>query len=434
MTTLTAGLLFVPLMLLLASGVWVGVTLIIVGWGILAWFTPASPSLALPPLLWSSTASWELSSLILFILMGEVLCRTKLSGDLFHGCAVWFNRLPGRLLHVNVAACTFFGAVCGSSAATCATVAKIALPELKKRGYDENAVIGSLASAGTLGVMLPPSVIMIIYGAAAEVSILRVFIAGITVGLVMAALMTGWIILSALIHPERIPAAESYTWKQRWRATMRLMPTLLLTVAVVGSMMVGIATSTEAAAVGVLGALAIAWWDDELTWAMLREASLETMRTSVMIMFIIATAAFFSLGMAYTGIPAQLATFVADLHVSPYAVIAILTAVYIVLGTVMDGASLILLTLSVVVPVVKQAGFDLVWYGIYMVLVVEIATISPPVGLNLFVMQAITGKDSFVVARACFPYVLTMVFTVVLMTVWPEFVTWLPDVVMGPSK
>ena len=230
MSTLAASLLFVPLLVLLASGVWVAITLIIVGWGVIGWFTPASPSLALPPLLWSSTASWELSSLVLFIFMGEVLCRTKLSGDLFHGCAVWLNRLPGRLLHVNVVACAFFGAVCGSSAATCATVAKISLPELTRRGYDEDAIVGSLASAGTLGVMLPPSIIMIIYGAAAEVSILRVFIAGITVGLLMAVLMTGWIVLSALMHPEKVPPADPVTWKERWKATKRLMPTLWLTV------------------------------------------------------------------------------------------------------------------------------------------------------------------------------------------------------------
>jgi tripartite ATP-independent transporter DctM subunit len=432
-STLAGALLFIPLLALLASGVWVAITLIIVGWGIIGWFTPASPSLALPPLLWSSTASWELSSLVLFIFMGEILCRTKLSGDLFHGCAVWLNRLPGRLLHVNVVACAFFGAVCGSSAATCATVAKISLPELTKRGYDENAIVGSLASAGTLGVMLPPSIIMIIYGAAAEVSILRVFIAGITVGILMAVLMTGWIIISAWMHPERVPPADPVTWKQRWKATKRLMPTLWLTVAVVGSMIAGIATSTEAAAVGVVGAFAIAWLDGELTWKLLRDSANDTMRTSVMIMFIIAASAFFSLGMAYTGLPSQIAALVAKFQVSPYTVITILTVIYIILGTVMDGASLILLTLSVVIPVVKQAGFDLVWFGIFMVLVVEIATITPPVGLNLFVMQAITGKDSMVIAKASIPYVFTMVLTVAIITMWPEVVSWLPNLMMGRS-
>lgn len=427
MSALAASFLLVPIAGLLAAGVWIPISLLIMGWAVIAWMTPASPMLALPPLLWSSTASWELSSLPLFVLMGEILCKTRLSSDLFHGCAVWLDRLPGRLLHVNVVACTIFGAVCGSSAATCATVGKIALPELRKRGYDENAVMGSLASAGTLGVMMPPSIIMIIYGVAAEVSILRVFLAGVSVAFLLASLMIGWIMISALLNPESMPAGEEYTWKERWQATQRLLPTLLLIMAVLGSMIAGVATSTEAAAVGVVGSLAIASWDRQLTWSMVRESAYGAMRTSVMIMFIIASASFFSLGMAFTGLPGQIAAHVSAFNVSPYAVIAVLTLIYIVLGMFMDGASMILLTLSVVIPVVKQAGFDLVWFGVYMVLVVEMGTITPPVGLNLFVMQAITGKDSFVIARAAVPYVCAMAVAVAIITAWPQFVTWLPN-------
>jgi tripartite ATP-independent transporter DctM subunit len=427
-----AALLICLLFLLLGAGLWISLSLAAVGYvGML--FVSDTPGLFLAGAMWEATGSWTLAALPMFVWMGEILFRTRLSEELFNGLAPWVRRVPGRLLHVNILACGIFGSVSGSSAATCATVSKIALPELRRRGYDERVAIGSLATAGTLGIMIPPSIIMVVYAVAAEVSIVRVFIAGMIPGLLVMALFSLYIIVWALLNPARQPAADPpMRLLAKLRASAQLIPCALLIVAVIGSMFAGWATATEAAAFGVLGSLVLAALTRSLSWASFRDSLLGATRLSCMIMFILAGAAFLTKAMALTGIPAALAEGVASLGLGPYGIIALLVVVYVVLGTALDGVSMIVLTTSIVVPMVQKAGFDLVWFGIFIVLLVEIAEITPPVGFNLFVMQTMTGKDQAEVAMASLPFFLMLVLTVVLITLFPAtLVTGLPDYLLS---
>lgn len=422
-----ALLLLVLLCLLLGSGLWIALSLAATGYIAMSLVNP-TPGLFLASAYWESTGSWTLAALPMFIWMGEILFRTKLSEELFNGLAPWVRRVPGRLLHVNILACGIFGSVSGSSAATCATVSKIALPELKRRGYDEGVAIGSLATAGTLGILIPPSIIMVVYAVAAEVSIVRVFIAGMIPGAMVMGLFSLYIIVWAILNPSKQPAAEPrMSLGAKLRQSAQLIPCALLIVGVMGSMFLGWATATEAAAFGVFGSLFLAAVTRCLTWRSFLDSLAGATRLSCMIMFILAGAAFLTKGMALTGIPAALAAAVAAAELGPYAIIAILTVVYLILGTALDGISMIVLTTSVVVPMVQHAGFDLVWFGIFIILLVEIAEISPPLGFNLFVMQTMTGKEQTEVAWASLPFFAMLVLTVVLITVFPAIVTWLPD-------
>jgi tripartite ATP-independent transporter DctM subunit len=426
-----ALLLLILLCVLLGTGLWIALSLAGAGWVAMSLVHP-QPGTFLASAYWESSGSWTLAALPMFIWMGEILFRTRLSEELFNGLSPWVRRLPGRLLHVNILACGVFGSVSGSSAATCATVSKIALPELKRRGYSERVAIGSLATAGTLGIMIPPSIIMVVYAVAAEVSIVRVFIAGMIPGLIVMGLFSLYIIVWAILNPAKQPPAEPrMTFLQKLRASAQLIPCALLIVAVIGSMFAGVATATEAAAFGVLGSLILAAVTGTLGWRNFVDSLAGATRLSCMILFILAGAAFLTKAMALTGIPAALATAVAQAGLGPYAIIAILTVVYLILGTALDGVSMIVLTTSVVVPMVQQAGFDLVWFGIFIILLVEMAEISPPLGFNLFVMQNMTGKEQTEIAWAALPFFCMLVVTVVLITAFPPIVTWLPDVLLS---
>jgi len=429
--TITA-LLIGALFLILGSGVWVGLTLTGVAWIGMELFTSRPVGDAMAVTIWGASSSWTLTALPLFIWMGEILFRTRLSGELFNGIAPWMRRFPGRLMHVNIFACGLFGCVSGSSAATCATVSKIALPELAKRGYDQRTAIGALATAGTLGLLLPPSIIMVVYAVAAEVSIVRVFLAGFVPGLMVVGLFSAYIAVWALLNPSKQPPAEpSTSLLHKLRQSAQLIPCVLLIVSVIGSMLGGIATATEAAAFGVLGSLILAAVTRTLSWRSFFESLAAATRLSCMILFILAGAAFLTKAMALTGIPAALAAAVADAGLGPYTIIAILTLVYIVLGTSLDGVSMIVLTTSVVVPMVQQAGFDLIWFGIFVILLVEIGQITPPLGFNLFVMQSLTGKEQTEIALAALPFFAMLVLAVVLITAFPWLVTALPDYVLA---
>ena len=423
-----SALLLVFLTILLAGGVWIAMALMAtgyVGMQFIGGGIPSGPVLATT--IWGNSNSWTLAALPLFIWMGEILFRTRLSEEMFRGLAPWLNRIPGRLMHVNVLACGIFGSVSGSSAATCATVAKIALPELKKRGYDEMVSLGSLAGAGTLGILIPPSITMVVYAVAANVSIIQIFLAGFLPGFLVMALYSGYIAAWSLAHPEKTPPPEpDMTFRQKLHESRQLIPLTLLILLVFFSLMLGWATATECAAWGVMGSLAIAWWHNALTWESFWASVMGTVRVNCMIMLILAGASYMSTSMAYTGIPATLAGWVDSFHLSPYALIAALTVMYIVLGTALDGISMIVLTTSIVVPMIKQAGFDLVWFGIFVVLVVEMAEVSPPVGFNLFVLQTMSGKDSNTVARASLPFFFLLVVAVAIITVFPDIVMLLP--------
>jgi C4-dicarboxylate transporter DctM subunit len=420
------------LVLLLGMGVWVAPALIAVGILGMEVFADAPAGSILATTSWASSASWTMTALPLFIWMGEILFRTKLSEDMFVGLAPWVDRLPGRLLHVNVFGCGIFAAVSGSSAATAATIGRISLPELKLRGYPESIAIGSLAGSGTLGLLIPPSIIMIVYGVAAQISVARLFIAGVVPGLLLVALFSGYVMLWSALNKKRIPVAGlAMGVGEKLYASRRLIPVVLLILGVIGSIYAGYATATEAAAIGVVGALLIAAVSGMLTQATLLASLLGAVRTSTMIFFILLGAAYLTSAMSFTGLPAALADWIASVGLPAWALLASLTLFFIVLGCFLDGISIVLLTTSVILPAVQAAGIDLLWFGIFVVLVVEMAQITPPVGFNLFVVQNLTGKDIFTVAKAAFPFFFLMIIAVVLVTIFPQIVLSLPSAMVA---
>jgi tripartite ATP-independent transporter DctM subunit len=430
-----AGLLLFVMLLLLAGGVWIAMTLAIVGFIGLTFFTNTLPGKNIFTAFWGSNSSWTLAALPMFIWMGEILFRTKLSEEMFEGLAPWLRNIPGRLMHVNILGCGIFGSVSGSSAATCATISKVALPELLRRGYDEKTALGSLATAGTLGILIPPSITMVVYAVAAEASIIRVFLAGFIPGAILMLLFSGYIAGWALANPAKTPPPPPpMSFMEKVRKSGNLIPVSVLIVFIVWVLVAGIATATECAAYGVLGSLAIAWWSGSLTRRNFIDSLMSATRVSCMIMFILAGASYLSMAMAFTGIPRALAEWVTALGLSPYALIAVLALLYVVLGTALDGISMIVLTSAVILPMIQKAGFDLVWFGIFIVLLVEIAEVTPPVGFNLFVLQNMTGRDSNYIARASLPFFAMLVLTIAIITVFPQVVMWLPDYVMGQSK
>ena len=422
----------VALFFLLGTGVWIGISLLGVGWIAMALFTTRPVGDAMVTTIWGASSSWTLTALPLFIWMGEILFRSKLSEDMFRGLAPWMTGLPGRLLHTNIIGCTIFAAISGSSAATCATIGKMTIPELRKRGYPEDMTVGTLAGAGTLGLLIPPSIIMIVYGVTAEVSISQLFIAGVIPGLMLAGLFMGYVVIWALMNPGKTPASDiRMSFVERIYASRHLIPAVTLIILVLGSIYTGIATATEAAAVGVVGALAISAVQGTLTRRTFVDGLMGATRLSCMIALILAGAAFLTLAMGFTGLPRGLAEWIDSLDLSPWMLIAALTVFYIILGCFLDGISMVVLTMAVVLPTVQRAGLDLVWFGIFVVLVVEMAQITPPVGFNLFVLQGMTGHQITYIARAALPLFFLMVVAVVLVTVFPEIVTYLPQKMMA---
>jgi C4-dicarboxylate transporter, DctM subunit len=421
-------LLIVALFALLGSGVWIGLTLAGVAWIGMQLFSSRPAGDAMAVTVWGAASSWTLTALPLFVWMGEILFRTRLSESMFRGLAPWVGSLPGRLLHTNVIGCTIFAAVSGSSAATCATIGKMTLPELDKRRYPDDLTVGSLAGAGTLGLLIPPSIIMIVYGVSADVSIARLFVAGIIPGVVLACLFSGYIAVWALLHPDRIPPPErAESFAEKIYDSRHLIPVVLLIAAVLGSIYGGIATATEAAAVGVVGALLISFVQRSLTWTTFRDSLLGATRLYCMIALILAGAAFLTLAMGYIGLPRQLAAFVTSLGLSPFMLVMALALFYIILGCFLDGISMVVLTMGVILPTVQAAQIDLIWFGIFLVVVVEMAQITPPVGFNLFVLQGMTGREITWIARVTMPFFFLMCAMVMLLWFFPGLAVWLPS-------
>lgn len=422
-----AGLLVLALFLILGSGVWVGLTLSGVAWIGMQLFTSRPAGDAMAVTIWGASSSWTLTALPLFILMGEILFRTRLSEDMFRGLAPLLGRIPGRLLHTNVLGCTIFAAVSGSSAATCATIGKMTLPELSRRGYPEGLVIGSLAGAGTLGLLIPPSIIMIVYGVTAEVSISKLFIAGVFPGLMLAGLFSAYIIVWSLLFSSQIPKnPDTLSFLQKIRELTRLLPVIALITGVLGTIYLGIATATEAAAVGVVGSLILSAAQRTLSWETLKAAFIGATRLYCMIAFILAGAAFLTLSMGYIGLPRHLAEWIGTFGLSKFELILAIMVFYIILGCFLDGISVIVLTMGVILPTITGAGIDLIWFGIFLVLVVEMAQITPPVGFNLFVLQGMTKKPLGYIAKVTMPMFFLMVFAVLLIYLFPQIVSWLP--------
>jgi C4-dicarboxylate transporter DctM subunit len=424
-------LLIILLFCILAGGIWVAITLAIIGFiaTVAKVSTPAGAVMATS--IWQSLNSWDLTALPMFLWMGDILYRTRLSEDMFEGLAPWLARLPGRLLHVNILGCAIFAAVSGSSAATCATIGRISMPELKKRGYDERLAIGTLAGSGTLGLLIPPSIIMIVYASATDQSIARLFIAGVLPGIMLASLFMGYVMIWAILNRDKMPPADPPTsFANRLAATRRLLPVVLLIAGVIGSIYGGLASATEAAVVGVVGALILAWVTGTLTWATFSEALLSATKTSCMICFILAGAAFLTTAMGFTGIPRALAEWIAGMELSRWQLLVALTLFFVMLGCFLDGISMVVLTTSVVIPMVERMGIDLIWFGIYIVLVVEMAQITPPVGFNLYVLQSLTGRNLFVVAAYTLPLFLLMCLAIVLLVAFPGIALWLPSTML----
>ncbi len=418
--------------LLLGAGVWIAISLAIAGIIGIYFFTGIPPGKVLGMIAWNTNNSWALTCLPLFVFMGEILYRTRLSEQLFDGLAPWIYRLPGKLLHTNVLACTMFAAVSGSSAATTATIGRVTLAEFKKLNYDLPLSIGSLAGAGTLGFLIPPSIIMIVYGVLAEVSIGKLFIAGVLPGLMVAGIYMIYIMIRALINPNLTPSVVmEYGWKDRLRSIPKIMPIVFLIAVVLGSIYAGWATPTEAAACGVGGALLIAAVSRTLNWETFTESLMAATRTTCMICFIVTGAAFLSVAFGYLGIPRQLAELIASLELSPYALLITLAVFYIILGCLLDGISMVVMTLPIVLPLITGAGFDPLWFGIFVVLMVELAMITPPVGFNLFVIQGLTGHEIGFIARHSLPFFFLMILATAILAISPEIALWLPRLMIG---
>lgn len=429
MTELYATLIFLfVLFALLGSSVWVGLALMGVAYVGMELFTTRPVGDAMITAIWPKASSWTLTALPLFIWMGEILFRTRLSQDLFRGLAPWMARLPGGLLHTNIAGCTVFAAVSGSSAATLNTVGKMSIPELRKRGYPEYMIIGTLAGAATLGLMIPPSLTLIVYGVTINESITKLFIAGIIPGICLSVLFMTYIVFWHYWRPQERPEAEPRKSFGEMLAESRfLIPVLCLVFVVIGSMYFGWATATEAAAVGVIGALILAMLQRSLTWETFTASLMGATVTSAMIALILMGANFLSLAMGFTGLPRALAGWIDSMELSPVVLIAVLTVFYLILGMFMDGLSSVVLTMAIVEPMIRTAGIDVIWFGIFLVVVIETAQVTPPIGFNLFVLQGMTNHQISYIAKTAIPMVGLMLLMVVILVMFPELATWLPE-------
>ena len=416
------------LLFFLGSGIWVALSMIGVSAIGMMLFTSRPVGDAMATTIWGTSSSWTLTALPLFVWMGEILFRTKLSENLFKGLSPWLQKMPGGLIHVNVVGCALFAAISGSSAATVATVGKMSIPELRKRNYPEKILLGSLAGSGTLGLLIPPSIILIIYGVAVQESIAKLFIAGIIPGIMIALIFMSYVIIWSLINKEEMPKIlEEFSFFEKIKRSKQLLPVILLISAVIGSIYTGIATATEAASLGVVGALILSFFQKSLSLETFKSSLLGATKTSCMIAFILAGSTFLSLAMGFTGLPRNLALWIQNMELSPYLLILVLMIFYIILGMFLDGISAVVLTMAIIEPMIRQAGFDMIWFGIFLVIVVEMAQITPPVGFNLFVLQGMANQDMGYIAKSAFPLFLLMVLAVVLVVIFPQIALWLPE-------
>ena len=436
MVELLLTIFFISILLIfLGTGVWVALSMVGVSAIGMLLFTTRPVGDAMATTMWGTSSSWTLTALPLFVWMGEILFRTKLSENLFKGLAPWMSRLPGGLVHVNVVGCALFAAISGSSAATVATVGKMSIPELRKRNYPEKLLLGSLAGSGTLGLLIPPSIILIIYGVTVQESIAKLFIAGIIPGIMIAIFFMLYVIGWSIINKKSMPKVEeTFTFSQKIRDSIQLIPVIILITSVIGSIYVGIATATEAASLGVVGALILSFFQKSLNIESFKLSLLGATKTSCMIAFILAGSSFLALAMGFTGLPRNLAIWIQEMNLSPYVLIFVLTLFYIILGMFLDGISAVVLTMAIIEPMIRQAGFDMIWFGVFVVIVVEMAQITPPVGFNLFVLQGMANKDMGFIARSAFPLFLLMILAVVAIIVFPDIALWLPEQMIQSLK
>ena len=429
-------LFFITILLFfLGTGIWVAISMIGVSALGMMIFTSRPVGDAMATTIWGTSSSWTLTALPLFVWMGEILFRTKLSENLFEGLSPWMQKLPGGLIHVNVVGCALFAAISGSSAATVATVGKMSIPELRKRKYPEKILLGSLAGSGTLGLLIPPSIILIIYGVTTQESIAKLFIAGILPGIMMALIFMSYVIIWSLINKKEMPISyENFSFLEKIKKSKQLLPVIILILAVIGSIYTGIATATEAASLGVVGALVLSFFQKSLNMETFKSSLMGATKTSCMIAFILAGSTFLSLAMGFTGLPRNLAMWIQNMDLSPYILIFVLMIFYIILGMFLDGISAVVLTMAIIEPMIRQAGFDMIWFGIFLVIVVEMAQITPPVGFNLFVLQGMAKRDMGFIARSAFPLFLLMILAVIIIIAFPQLALWLPEQMIQSIK
>ena len=429
MTEIFLIIFFISVLLFfLGSVIWVAISMIGVSTIGMMLFTSRPVGDAMATTIWGTSSSWTLTALPLFVWMGEILFRTKLSENLFAGLSPWMQKLPGGLIHVNVVGCALFAAISGSSAATVATVGKMSIPELRKRKYPEKILLGSLAGSGTLGLLIPPSIILIIYGVTVQESIAKLFIAGIIPGIMIALIFMSYVMIWSLINKKSMPKyVENFSFLEKIRKSKQLLPVIILISAVIGSIYTGVATATEAASLGVVGALILSYFQKSLTIETFKQSLLGATKTSCMIAFILAGSTFLSLAMGFTGLPRNLAIWIQNMELSPYVLIFVLMIFYIILGMFLDGISAVVLTMAIIEQMIRQAGFDMIWFGIFLVIVVEMAQITPPVGFNLFVLQGMANKDMGFIARSAFPLFMLMILAVILVVIFPEIALWMPQ-------
>jgi len=421
-------ILLVLLFVLLGAGVWIAFALLGVGMAAMALYSSAPLGLVMATTVWGNSNSWALAALPLFIWMGEILFRSKLSDDMFAGLSPWMNRLPGRLLHVNIFGCGIFAAVSGSSAATAATIGKLSIPELSRRGYPERMIIGTLAGSATLGLLIPPSIILIVYGVATEQSIARLFIAGVLPGILLVALFVGYVAIWSLLNRKNLPDERfDFSLREKLHHSRRLLPVVLLIGGVIGSIYAGVATPTESAGLGVVAALGLAAVRRRISWRMLADTCEGTMRTTAMIMAILIAAYIVNFVITTIGLSGKVTTLITSLGLSPTTTMIIIVLFYLVLGMFMESLSMMVATVPVITPVVITLGFNPVWFGVLMMLLIETALITPPVGFNLFVVQGVRPRGQiYDVIIGASPFVITLMLMIALLLAYPQVALWLP--------
>lgn len=418
---------FALILLLLASGMWISGALAIVGFVVLLVFVPGNREGLVAMLAFNAVNIYTYTMLPLFIFMGDIILRSGLSARLYRGATAWVGPLPGGLLHTNIAACAIFSAVSGSSMATAATIATVALPELEKRGYNRKLLLGSLAAGGTLGILIPPSIGLVIYGTFVEESIGRLFMAAVIPGAILAALFMTYIGIASLINPSFAPDRLKFSLKAMASSTLDILPLVALILLVLGTIYLGLATPTESAAMGAVMSLVLCALYRRLTFNVFKQAALTALKITCWAMLIVIGAQVLSAGLAYMRVPAQLAALVTSLEVPRMVIFALVVLLYIILGMFIEAISMMLLTLAVIYPVMMALGFDSIWFGVMMVIFIEMGQITPPVGVNLYVLYGITGKRYLSdIIYGVIPFFLCQVVLVIILAAFPNLALWLP--------
>ena len=398
----------------------------IVGIGLTRGWMPALASTA--QVVQETGFAYTLSVIPLFILMGNFVARAGLAHELFHAAYTFIGHRRGGLAHATIAACAGFGAICGSSIATAATMSKVAYPSMKKLGYSDALSTGVIAAGGTLGIMIPPSTIMVIYGIVTETHIGKLFAAGVIPGILTAILLMVAVVIMTSRDPEHAPAGEKFTWAQRMEALRGIWGVLLLVFVVLGGIYGGIFTATEGAGMGAAGAFLFAWARKALTWDSLIGILVESARTTGMLFTLLIAATVFANFVNFTTMPIDLKEWITHLGLSPVMVVGAMMVIYIILGTVMEELTMVLLTIPLFFPIVMQLGFDPVWFGVLIVMVIQIGLISPPVGMNLFVLNTLLPKVGLgTIFRGCWPFVAMQVVTLAILLFFPSLSLYLPS-------